>query len=61
MGGGHLPRQPCPQDAQMLGAAALVAAMQIPRCKHYPSDVGAGAVPGVATAALVNAFGDARN
>ena len=36
------------------GAAALVALMQMPRCKHYPSDVGAGAAIGLATAALVN-------
>ena len=37
------------------GTAALVALMQIPRCKHYPSDVGAGAALGLASAALVNA------
>ena len=41
-------------------AAALVAALQIPRCSHYPSDVGAGAVLGIATAALVNAVGGTR-
>lgn len=36
--------------------AGLVAAMQVPRCKHYPSDVGAGAVLGLAAAALVSAL-----
>ena len=30
-----------------LGAGALVAAAQIPRCAHYPTDVGAGMVIGV--------------
>lgn len=38
-------------------AAAAVALMQIPRCKHYPSDVGVGAVIGLAAAAGVNAAG----
>lgn len=38
------------------GAASL---MQIPRCTHYPSDVGAGALIGVAAAVAVNAAGDA--
>lgn len=36
-------------------AAGYVALMQVPRCKHYPSDVGAGALLGLATAWLVNA------
>ena len=36
-------------------AAAYVALMQVPRCKHYPSDVGAGALLGLATAWVVNA------
>lgn len=35
-------------------AAAAVAVMQIPRCKHYVSDVGAGAVVGVVAAASVS-------
>lgn len=39
-------------------AAAGVAVMQIPRCKHYPSDVGAGAVIGLLSAAGVNWAGD---
>ena len=47
--------------APAYAAAALVAALQIPRCTHYPSDVGAGAVLGAATAALVNAFGGAES
>lgn len=38
------------------GAASL---MQIPRCKHYPSDVGVGAMIGAAAAAGVGAAGDA--
>ena len=37
-------------------AAAAAALMQIPRCKHYPSDVGAGAAIGAAAAAAVNAI-----
>jgi membrane-associated phospholipid phosphatase len=35
-------------------AAAAVAAIQIPRCAHYPSDVTAGALVGVAAEALVD-------
>ncbi len=35
-------------------AAAAVAAIQIPRCAHYPSDVTAGALVGAAAEALVN-------
>ena len=38
--------------------AAFMSLMQIPRCKHYPSDVGAGAVIGVAAAGLVNYAAD---
>lgn len=34
-------------------AAAAVAAIQIPRCKHYLSDISAGAVVGAAAAGLV--------
>ncbi|WP_210528866.1 phosphatase PAP2 family protein [Rubellimicrobium arenae] len=36
------------------GAAAAVAAIQIPRCTHYPSDVGAGALVGVAAEAITD-------
>ncbi|MEH3106177.1 MAG: phosphatase PAP2 family protein [Sphingomonas fennica] len=36
-------------------AAALVAIVQIPRCRHYPSDVAAGALIGLAAEALVDA------
>ncbi len=39
-------------------AAAVIAALQIPRCTHYASDVGAGAIVGLAAAAGVNAAGD---
>jgi membrane-associated phospholipid phosphatase len=42
-----------------IGAAALVAALQVPRCAHYPSDVVAGIAVGlaaeVATSAAWNA------
>lgn len=38
------------------GAAALVAAVQIPRCAHYPTDIGAGALIGwLAEAAVTGA------
>ena len=36
-----------------LAAAGVVAIAQIPRCAHYPTDVGAGAMIGAATEALV--------
>ncbi len=36
-----------------LGAAGLVALAQIPRCAHYPTDVGAGAMLGAAAEALL--------
>lgn len=39
-------------------AAAVIAALQIPRCTHYASDVGAGAIVGMAAAAGVNAAAD---
>lgn len=39
-------------------AAAAVSLMQIPRCAHYPSDVGAGAAVGAAAAAAVGAAAD---
>lgn len=37
-------------------AAAVIAVAQVPKCAHYPSDVGAGAVVGVLSEALVNAL-----
>lgn len=37
------------------GAAAAVAAIQLPRCQHYPSDLAAGAAVGLASEALVRA------
>lgn len=39
--------------AAALGTAAAVAIAQIPRCAHYPTDVGAGALIGAASEALV--------
>lgn len=39
--------------APALTAAGLVAVAQIPRCAHYPTDVGAGALIGAAAEALV--------
>ena len=36
------------------GAAAAVAAIQVPRCKHYPSDLAAGALVGLAAGYLVD-------
>lgn len=38
----------------LYGAAAAIAAIQIPRCAHYPSDVTAGALVGLAAEAIVN-------
>lgn len=40
--------------AAALGAAGLVALAQIPRCAHYPTDVGAGLAIGFASEALVD-------
>jgi membrane-associated phospholipid phosphatase len=37
-----------------LAAAAVVAAMQVPRLNHYPSDVAAGVLLGVASEAAAN-------
>ncbi|TVV73783.1 phosphatase PAP2 family protein [Sphingomonas solaris] len=45
---GHPDRRPAAYT--LAGSAAL---MQIPRCAHYPSDVGAGIAIGVAAEALV--------
>ena len=39
-----------------LGAAAVVAAALVPRCAHYLSDVGAGALVGLASEAAANAI-----
>ena len=35
--------------------AGLIAAIQIPRCAHYPTDIGAGALIGLAAEAAVRA------
>jgi undecaprenyl-diphosphatase len=37
-----------------LGAAGLIAASQVPRCAHYPSDVAAGVAIGLACETLTN-------
>ena len=42
--------------APALGAAGLIALAQIPRCAHYPSDVGAGLAIGVAAEAALAAL-----
>lgn len=34
--------------------AAMIAGVQIPRCHHFPSDIGAGAVIGLASEAVVS-------
>jgi len=44
--------------AAAYAAAGAVALMQIPRCKHYPSDVGAGAAIGLAAAGAAGAAGN---
>ena len=41
--------------AAVTTAAATIAALQIPRCAHYPSDVAAGVGVGLAAEALTNA------
>ena len=41
--------------AAAIGAASLIALLQIPRCAHYPSDVAAGLGIGLAAEAAVNA------
>ena len=41
-------------EAPALGLAALVAAAQVPRCAHYLSDVGAGALVGLSAEAASN-------
>lgn len=42
-----------------IGAAALIAASQVPRCAHYPTDVAAGLVIGLAAEAVTNAAWEA--
>lgn len=44
--------------APAFAAAGAASLMQIPRCKHYPSDVGVGALIGAASALAVDAAGD---
>ncbi|HEX8641745.1 MAG TPA: phosphatase PAP2 family protein [Allosphingosinicella sp.] len=39
-----------------LGAGGLIAVAQIPRCAHYPTDVGAGIAIGIAAEAIVAAL-----
>ncbi|HEV2746940.1 MAG TPA: phosphatase PAP2 family protein [Allosphingosinicella sp.] len=41
-------------EAAALGAAGLVALAQIPRCAHYPTDVGAGLAIGIAAEAVTD-------
>lgn len=41
--------------AAAMGAAGVIATVQIIRCAHYPTDVAAGAAVGLASEALVNA------
>lgn len=47
--------------AAAMGAAALVAAAQVPRCAHYPTDVIAGAAIGLAAEAATNAAWNAAD
>ena len=42
-------------EAFAVGAAALIALIQIPRCAHYPTDVAAGLAIGLAAEAGTNA------
>jgi membrane-associated phospholipid phosphatase len=41
--------------AAALGTAALIAASQVPRCAHYPTDVAAGVAVGLTAEAATNA------
>jgi membrane-associated phospholipid phosphatase len=44
-----------PQSAwPAYGGAALIAGIQIPKCHHFPSDIGAGALIGLAAEAVVS-------
>lgn len=40
--------------AAAYAGAGLIAAIQIPRCAHYPSDIGAGTLVGLAAEAVTN-------
>lgn len=42
------------RKAAAYGAAATIAAIQIPRCAHYPTDIGAGALIGLMAEAAVD-------
>lgn len=42
-----------------IGAAALVAALQVPRCAHYPTDVAAGVLIGLLIEKITDAAWDA--
>ena len=42
-----------------LGTAGLIAALQVPRCAHYPSDVAAGLAIGLAVESATNALWNA--
>jgi membrane-associated phospholipid phosphatase len=41
--------------AAAYATAAAIAVIQIPRCTHYPTDIAAGAVVGIAAEAIVSA------
>jgi membrane-associated phospholipid phosphatase len=41
-----------------IGGAALVAALQVPRCAHYPTDVAAGLLIGLVVEGITNAVWD---
>lgn len=42
-----------------IGGAALIAASQVPRCAHYPTDVAAGVFVGLVIEAVISASWDA--
>ena len=44
-----------------IGAALFIAVLQVPRCAHYPTDVAAGLLIGLAAEALVDAGWDAAD
>lgn len=44
-----------------IGAALFIALLQVPRCAHYPTDVVAGLLIGLASEALVDAAWDAAD
>lgn len=45
--------------AAAVGGAALIAASQVPRCAHYPTDVAAGVLIGLAIERVTSAMWDA--